>query len=126
MDVTGQAKFCLPIYTIPSIWLQSISAFLQWFEQTADILQNQLLIIWGAGIRGTIFSILLKERGFHNIKFVDSNPQKHGGCIDEFLIISPDDLKFLWYPIQAFDTAFLVMCYGLAHSETWLKIHSHP
>lgn len=88
----GRQNFAWPVTSIDQA---DYEAFLQWFEQTADILQNQLLIIWGAGIRGTIFSILLKERGFHNIKFVDSNPQKHGGCIDEFLIISPDDMELL-------------------------------
>ncbi|MBD5456945.1 MAG: hypothetical protein HDR27_00020 [Lachnospiraceae bacterium] len=69
--------------------------FSRWFDQNADALTSRQLIIWGAGIRGTIFSILLRERGVHNIKFVDSNPQKQGGYIDEFPIIAPEDLEVL-------------------------------
>ena len=71
------------------------SAFSQWFEEHEEMLQKRQLIIWGAGIRGTTFSILLKERGIHNIRFVDSNPQKQGGCIDEFPILAPDELNQL-------------------------------
>lgn len=82
-------------WPVTSIDQADYEAFSQWFAENADSLKNRQLIIWGAGIRGTTFSILLKERGFYRIKFVDSNPQKHGGTIDEFPILSPDDLGIL-------------------------------
>lgn len=80
-------------WPVTSIDQADYEAFLRWFEQHEERLRNQQLILWGAGIRGTTFSILLKERGFRNIKFVDSNPEKYGGFIDEFPILSPEDLE---------------------------------
>lgn len=80
-------------WPVTSIDHADYEAFSRWFEQNEDRLHNQQLIVWGAGIRGTMFSILLKECGFHNIKFVDNNPEKHGGFIDEFPILSPADLE---------------------------------
>lgn len=80
-------------WPVTSIDQADYEAFSHWFEQVKDLLCGQQLILWGAGIRGTTFSILLKERGVHNIKFVDSNPEKHSGYIDEFPIISPEDLE---------------------------------
>lgn len=80
-------------WPVTSIDQADYEAFSCWFTQTEDRLRSQQLILWGAGIRGTTFAILLKERGFRNIKFVDSNPEKHGGFIDEFPILSPEDLE---------------------------------
>ncbi|NLL79122.1 MAG: hypothetical protein GX234_04910 [Clostridiales bacterium] len=50
------------------------------------------IVIFGAGIRGTEFSVILKKCGYKDIYFVDNNPQKWGGRIHEFPIMSPDEL----------------------------------
>lgn len=91
MNETKQ-NFAWPVTSIDQA---DYEAFSRWFTQAKDYLHGCQLILWGAGIRGTMFSILLKERGFHNIKFVDSNPEKHGGFIDEFPILSPEDLEHM-------------------------------
>lgn len=72
---------------------EDYEAFHSWFDQNKDLLRDKQLVIWGAGIRGTAFSILLKEKGFYNFLFTDSNPEKWDGYIDEFLIISPEELE---------------------------------
>lgn len=82
-------------WLVTSIDQADHEAFLRWFAQIEDRLRDRQLILWGAGIRGTTFSVLLKEHGFYNIKFVDSNPEKHGGYIDEFPILSPEDLEHM-------------------------------
>ncbi len=66
--------------------------FCHWFNQYESILRQHQIAIWGAGIRGTEFAIFLKKKDFYDIVFVDSNSEKWGGTIDEFLIISPDEL----------------------------------
>lgn len=80
-------------WPVTSIEEADHEAFFYWYEKNKSLLMTHKLAIWGAGIRGTTFSILLKEQGFHNILFVDSNPQKQGGYIDEFPIISPQELE---------------------------------
>lgn len=79
-------------WPVTSMEQADYEAFFQWYGQVKDCLKSNRLAIWGAGIRGTTFSLLLKEQGFYNIIFVDSNPQKQGGYIDEFPIISPLEL----------------------------------
>lgn len=72
---------------------EDYEAFCLWFGQNEERLKDHQLVIWGAGIRGTGFSILLREKGFLNFIFVDGNPEKWGGCIDAFDIISPEQLE---------------------------------
>ncbi|RKJ51497.1 hypothetical protein D7Y09_14375 [bacterium 1XD42-1] len=80
-------------WLVTSIEQADYIAFCQWYQQNQERLKTHQLVIWGAGIRGTTFSLLLKEREFYNIIFVDTNPQKQGGYIDEFPIISPEELE---------------------------------
>lgn len=49
--------------------------------------KNKTIVIFGAGIRGTSFSILLTQAGFEDIVFTDNNEMKVGGVINEFPII---------------------------------------
>ena len=72
---------------------EDYEAFFLWFDRYEQQLKTHQLVIWGAGIRGTGFSILLRERGYQDFLFVDSNPEKWGGCIDDFNIISPEQLE---------------------------------
>lgn len=55
-------------------------------NQYKDILDKKQLVIFGAGIRGTVFSIWLKKKGYTQIIFTDNNPEKVGNYINEFYI----------------------------------------
>ena len=57
-------------------------------EANKELLSKKKIVIFGAGIRGTAFSILLQKLGFDDIVFTDNNEQKTGGLINEFRIIS--------------------------------------
>lgn len=76
-----------------SINRDDYEVFCEWFDQYEELLHQVQLVIWGAGIRGTIFSLFLKRKGYSNIVFVDSNSEKWGGCINEFVILSPEELE---------------------------------
>lgn len=76
-----------------SIARDDYEAFCEWYDQNEELLHQVQLAIWGAGIRGTIFSNLLKRKGYSNIVFVDGNSEKWGGYINEFVILSPDEFE---------------------------------
>ncbi len=80
-------------WPVTSINREDYEAFCKWYEENEQIIHNHQVVIWGAGIRGTMFSIFFKRKGFYNLLFVDSNAQKWGGYIDEFEIISPEELE---------------------------------
>lgn len=62
-------------------------------EENSTILRQTQIVIFGAGIRGTSFSILLQKFGYRNIIFTDNNSNKIGGFINEFPIVSYDEIK---------------------------------
>lgn len=88
----GAQDFSWPVTSLDQTDYQ---AFCSWYEENKERLNTHRLVIWGAGIRGTIFSILLRERGLDRLTFVDSNPQKQGGHISDAPIISPEELEQL-------------------------------
>lgn len=57
-----------------------------------DFFKSKQIIIFGAGIRGTEISIILKDLYHEDILFVDNNKEKWGGYIDDYLIISPEEM----------------------------------
>ena len=61
-------------------------------EQYKNIVEQKEIVIFGAGIRGTIFSILLQQKGYTNLVFTDNNENKVGNFINEFPIISFSDV----------------------------------
>lgn len=71
---------------------EDYDAFCRWMEEHQGVLDKNRIAIWGAGIRGTEFSLFFQKRNFQNLFFVDSNAQKWGGKINEFLIVSPEEL----------------------------------
>lgn len=79
-------------WPVTSINNEDICAVREWIEKKKDKIRNRKLAIWGAGIRGTEFSILLKMEKINNIFFVDSNREKWRGTINEFPIIAPEEL----------------------------------
>lgn len=80
-------------WPVTSMDQENYDGFFAWFSQNQTLLSDHRLYIWGAGIRGTSFGILLREQGVHGFTFVDSNPEKWGGFIDEAPIISPEELE---------------------------------
>lgn len=53
-------------------------------------LKGKRLLIFGAGIRGTILALLARNEGME-VTFTDNNKEKWGGMIDGFSIISPEE-----------------------------------
>lgn len=71
---------------------QDYILFQQFLSDNADILNNHKLVIFGAGIRGSIFGVFLTKFGFTNYEFSDNNQQKWGGLLGGHLIMSPAEL----------------------------------
>ena len=70
---------------------EDYEAICGWLKKNGEIVEKEQIAIWGAGIRGTEFSIFLRRNGVTNIIFVDNNEQKWGGFVDEFPILSPEE-----------------------------------
>ena len=68
-------------------------AFCEWMTAHKTMLESNEIAIWGAGIRGTEFSLFFKRTNYTKIFFVDSNKEKWGGYINEFPIVSPDTMR---------------------------------
>lgn len=62
-------------------------------EKKSILFGQKKIVIFGAGIRGTSFSILLQKFGYDNIIFTDNNSQKIGGFINQFPIVSYDEIR---------------------------------
>lgn len=64
-------------------------------EKNKDKLKDKELIIFGAGIRGSLFGKLLPDFGYHSFIYVDNNKDKWGGYIEkeEHIIKNPDYLS---------------------------------
>ncbi len=80
-------------WPVTSVDKGDYEAFSSWFDEHQDMLSNNQIVIWGAGIRGTEFAMFFRRKKYSNIVFADSNSQKWGGCIDEFPIISPEEIS---------------------------------
>lgn len=55
--------------------------------------ENKQIIVFGAGIRGSVFAVILKKLGFHDLLFTDNNEKKWNGFINEFPIKSVLELE---------------------------------
>ncbi|WP_312352965.1 hypothetical protein [Aminipila sp.] len=61
-------------------------------ESNERLFKEKEIIIFGAGIRGSVFSCLLERAGFLQFCFTDNNPEKWGGYINTHPIIRVDQL----------------------------------
>lgn len=68
-------------------------ALCKFAEEHDALLREKQIVIFGSGIRGTSFSIQLKRLGYDNFIFTDNNQSKVGGFINEFPIVSYDEIK---------------------------------
>ncbi|MCL1983380.1 MAG: hypothetical protein FWG53_09910 [Clostridiales bacterium] len=57
---------------------------------SGNLFRDKKIMIFGAGIRGSLISVILEAEGFTNILFTDNNPDKWGGCIDNHPIVPPE------------------------------------
>lgn len=55
-------------------------------EKNHKQFENKQIILFGAGIRGSVFAVILKQLEFNNLVFTDNNEKKWNGCINEFPI----------------------------------------
>lgn len=62
-------------------------------EENDNLFRNKKIIIMGAGIRGTAFSLLLSQMGYTVTAFTDNNPIKVGGSINEYPIMDFEEIK---------------------------------
>ncbi len=72
---------------------EDYDAFVQFMREHPSLLAHNKIAIWGAGIRGTEFSLFFEKNNFRNIFFVDNNPEKWGGFVNDYPIRSPMQLE---------------------------------
>ncbi len=83
-------NFAWPVTTVGKY---DYNALCKCIEENKEKLKRGKIVIFGAGIRGTSFSIWLSEKGYKDIVFTDNNDAKVGGYINEFPIISYKDVE---------------------------------
>ena len=83
-------NFAWPVTTLCKF---DYEALRKCIKANEEILHQKQIVIFGAGIRGTSFSLLLQRFDFRNIVFTDNNKEKIGGNINEFPIISYEEIE---------------------------------
>lgn len=68
-------------------------ALCEFAEDNGALLREKQIVIFGSGIRGTSFSIQLSRLGYTGFIFTDNNQSKVGGFINDFPIISYEEIK---------------------------------
>ena len=80
-------NFAWPVTTIG---LYDYDSLMECLEENKELFEGKTVAIFGSGIRGTLFSILLEKKGYSDLIFVDNNPQKVGNHINKYEIYSLD------------------------------------
>lgn len=62
-------------------------------EKNRKALEDKRLLIFGAGVRGSIFGLLLQNEGIKEFDYCDNNEIKWGGTIGSHIIISVKELQ---------------------------------
>lgn len=88
--MNNDVNFAWPVTTLCKY---DYKALKQCIEENASLFHDKEIVIFGAGIRGTAFSIMLEKFGYTNIVFTDNNPEKVGGYINEFRIIDYKEVE---------------------------------
>ena len=65
----------------------------EFVEAHRDILIKKHMVIFGAGVRGSIFGVLLSKEGISEFEYCDNNKEKWGEVISGHAIISPEELS---------------------------------
>ncbi len=84
MKIMGEKRnFAWPVTTLCKFDYYALKKIM---EENHNLFQDKKIIIMGAGIRGTAFSLLLSQMGYQVTAFTDNNPIKVGGSINEYPI----------------------------------------
>lgn len=83
-------NFAWPVTTFPKYDYDMVQ---DWVKQYEELIQKKQIVIFGAGIRGTLFLKFLNELGYNNIIFVDNNPLKVGSTINGCPIVSFEEVR---------------------------------
>lgn len=65
----------------------------EFVESHRQVLKDKNLVIFGAGVRGSIFGVLLAKEGIAEFEYCDNNETKWGEVINGHAIISPSALS---------------------------------
>ncbi|MCM1992625.1 hypothetical protein [Oceanirhabdus seepicola] len=85
--MTNKRNFAWPVTIMP---YEDYIALKECVEKHRDLLINKEIIIFGAGIRGSLFCKLMEKFGYNQLLFCDNNPDKCGGYINQYEIHSPE------------------------------------
>ena len=83
-------NFAWPVTVVGDYDNRAMKSFMKEYE---TVLKKKKIVIFGAGIRGTIFSILLAGEGYTDLRFTDNNEKKIGHYVNEFPIIALDEVQ---------------------------------
>lgn len=65
------------------------------FQKAVNDIKNKYnfkkIVVFGAGIRGTLFSVMLEKEGISDFIFTDNNKEKWDGYINDYPILSLED-----------------------------------
>lgn len=85
--LTNKRNFAWPVTVMP---YEDYIALKECVDQHRELLINREIIIFGAGIRGSLFCKLMEIFGFEKLLFCDNNPDKWGGYMNQYEIYSPE------------------------------------
>lgn len=88
--MNNELNFAWPVTTLCKYDYRALK---ECVEEHSKMFGQKQIVIFGAGIRGTAFSILLQKFGYDNIVFTDNNSDKIGGFINQFPIIRYEEVK---------------------------------
>lgn len=87
--MSDKKNFAWPVTTLCKYDYMALKKFI---SENKEDLRKKEIIIFGSGIRGTSFSLLLNRFGYNNIKFTDNNAKKIGAYINKYRIIPVDEV----------------------------------
>jgi len=88
--VSEKINYAWPVSTYDKYDLEALQ---ECVSKNRAVFVAKQIVIMGAGIRGTMFSHMLKRMGFDNFLFSDNNPSKIGGVINEYPIIAYSEVE---------------------------------
>ncbi|MBQ8799827.1 MAG: hypothetical protein IJZ55_09710 [Lachnospiraceae bacterium] len=78
-------------WPITAVSKEDYTVILDCVRENKEKFEGKQILIFGAGIRGAEFSVVLEGEGYTNIVFTDNNKEKWGGVIDGYPIISVEE-----------------------------------
>lgn len=88
-------KKCNYAWPVTTLAKYDYDVLMECINKNKEIFAKKKIVIFGAGIRGTSFSLLLKRMGYNDIYFTDNNLDKIGGYINEYPILHYDMIEMM-------------------------------